>query len=84
MAKIWYLAPGSRTVREERPLTWCIDKLWTSPRDFHGPGPPDELKAESVWIEVTSAELSQAPGYKCGFHRCFLSPSELEERLKKL
>ncbi|MFQ5778461.1 MAG: hypothetical protein ACE5IP_10700 [Terriglobia bacterium] len=84
MAKIWYLASGSRTVREERSLAWCIDKLWISPRDFRSPTPPHDIKGESVWVEVTEAEISQAPGYKAGFHQSFLSPSELEEHLRRL
>lgn len=84
MAKIWYLSPGSRTVREERPLAWCIDKLWISPRDFRTPASPQELTAESVWVEITPDDVGEAPGYKPGFHQSFLTPSELEERLKRL
>ena len=84
MAKIWYLSPVSRTVREQRPLAWCIDKLWISPRDFRSPTEPTEIKEESVWVEITLDEVGHAPGYKPGFHFSFLTPSQLEERLKKL
>jgi len=84
MAKIWYLSPVSRTVREQRPLAWCIDKLWISPRDFRSPTEPAEIKEESVWVEITPEEIGHAPGYKSGFHLSFLTPSQLEERLKKL
>lgn len=78
------MSPASRTVREERPLPWCIDKLWISPRDYQSPSAPPDVIADSVWIEVTEPDVNQAPGYKPGFHRSYLSPSELEERLRKL
>jgi len=84
MAKIWYFAPGSRTLREQRPLAWCIDKLWISPRDFRSPQAPDDVKDECVWVEVTEAEVGAAPGYKPGFHSSYLTPSQLEERLRKV
>lgn len=84
MAKIWYFSPGARTVREQRPLAWCIDKLWISPRDFRSPDPPEDLKPETVWVEVTQAEIRDSPGYKPGYHQSYLSPQEVEERLKKL
>lgn len=84
MAKIWYFSTGARTVREHRPLAWCIDKLWISPRDFRSPTAPSEVKQESVWVEVSETEVKQAPGYKPGFHISYLTPSELEERLRKL
>lgn len=84
MANIWYMSPGSRTVREQRPLAWCVDKLWISPRDFRSPTPPKEPKPESVWVEITDEEVGQAPGYKPGFHQSFLTPSQLEERLRKV
>lgn len=84
MAKIWYFAPGSSTLREQRPLPWCVDKLWISPRDFRSPDPPHDLKAESVWVEVSAGEAQEAPGYKPGFYSCFLAAGELEECLRKL
>lgn len=84
MAKIWYLSSVSRTVREQRPLVWCIDKLWISPRDFRSPTEPAGVKEESVWVEITEDEVGQAPGYKPGFHSSYLTPSQLEERLRKL
>ena len=84
MAKIWYLSPQSRTLREERSIAWCVDKLWISPRDFRSSTPPQNLKGEAVWIEITETEVARAPGYKPGFHYSYLTPKEVEERLKKI
>lgn len=84
MAKIWYFSSGSSTVREQRPLSWCIDKLWISPRDFRSAMPPAEVKNDSVWVEVTEEDVGQAPGYKPGFHYSYLTPVQLEERLRSL
>lgn len=84
MARIWYLSPQAQKLRDQRPIHWCIDKLWISPRDFRSTAPPAELKAESVWVEVTEPDASQAPGYKAGYHSSYLSPQEVEQRLKQL
>lgn len=84
MAKIWYLSAKSQTLREELPLAWCIDKLWISPRDFRSTTHPRNLKGKSVWVEVTENDARVAPGYKEGFHSCYLSQDEVEERLKSV
>jgi len=84
MAKIWYFSTEAKKVRDDRPITWCIDKLWISPRDFRSADPPGEAPGETVWVEVTAAEVQQAPGYKQGFHASYLSPKEVEQRLKQV
>ncbi len=84
MAKIWYVSPNTQTLREQRPLAWCIDKLWISPRDYRGPGLPADRKSESVWVEITEFEAQEAPGYRQGFHWSYLTPAEVEERLRQV
>lgn len=84
MAKIWFLSSEGQSVREQRPLSWCIDKLWISPRDYRGPALPRTPQGESVWVEVTEFEVQEAPGYKPGFHWSYLTPQEVEERLKRV
>lgn len=84
MAKIWYVSANAQTIREQRSLAWCIDKLWISPRDYRGANLPGEMKSESVWVEITTDEAREAPGYRQGFHWSYLTPAEVEERLRRV